>query len=432
MLFSSFPTAIALVDGVSFFAACEQAINPALRGRPVVTGKERNIVAAASVEAKARGITRGVALWDAKKLCPDLVVLPSDYETYSLIAKRLYDIIRSYTPAVEEYSIDEAFADLTGLRRLHRCSYEDMCRQLQREIEAKLGVAVRVGLAPTKTLAKVAGEIHQPDRFGVINGRHIEDALHRFPVADVWGIGPATAALLAKHRITTAGQFIAASRDYLATFLTKPQLETWQELRGEPAIPFMTEPKEAYHSISKVKTFTPASNDRDYVFSQLLKNVENACTKARRYEQAATKCVVFLRQHDFRSLGVEATLLRPTAYPNELVPIVRRLFEQLFTPTMRYRSTGVILGDLVAASPTQRSLFEPANIIDKTRRLYAAVDMLRGKYGKHVVHHGASLAAQHTQHLSARGDVPRRKRLLLKGETKRRRLPLPLLQTSVN
>ena len=112
----SWPQAILHLDADAFFASCEQAVHPELRGRPVITGKERGIVAAASYEAKAKGITRGVSLYDVKKICPDAVIVPSDYETYSLFSVRMFEILRRFSPDVEEYSIDEAFVDLTGLQ----------------------------------------------------------------------------------------------------------------------------------------------------------------------------------------------------------------------------------------------------------------------------------------------------------------------------
>ncbi len=117
---SSWPRAIMHVDADAFFASCEQAVHPELKGRPVITGKERGIVAAASYEAKAKGVSRGVRLADVKKICPDAVILPSDYETYSLFSVRMFEILRRFSPDVEEYSIDEAFVDLTGLRRRSR------------------------------------------------------------------------------------------------------------------------------------------------------------------------------------------------------------------------------------------------------------------------------------------------------------------------
>jgi len=111
----SWPRAIVHLDADAFFASCEQAIHPELRGRPVITGKERGIVAAASYEAKGRGVQRGMRLFEVKKVCPDAVILPSDYETYSLFSVRMFEILRRFSPDVEEYSIDEAFVYLTGL-----------------------------------------------------------------------------------------------------------------------------------------------------------------------------------------------------------------------------------------------------------------------------------------------------------------------------
>ena len=132
---SSYPRAIAHVDCDAFFASVEQAIDPSLKGKPVVTGKERGIIACASYEAKAFGIKRGVSLRDAKRACPGLVILPSDYETYSIYSERMFSIMRRFTPDVEEFSIDEAFCDLTGLRRVYRASYKDISRLMKEEIE---------------------------------------------------------------------------------------------------------------------------------------------------------------------------------------------------------------------------------------------------------------------------------------------------------
>ena len=136
MLFinGSFPRAIVHIDGDAFFTSVEQSMIPSLKGKPVVSGQERGIIACASYEAKALGIKRGVSLWDARKACPHLIVLPSDYESYSLYSKRMFEIMRRYTPTVEEYSIDEGFADLTGLRRVHRMSYEQIARSMQKAI----------------------------------------------------------------------------------------------------------------------------------------------------------------------------------------------------------------------------------------------------------------------------------------------------------
>ena len=151
----SWPRAILHLDADAFFASCEQAIHPELRGKPVITGKERGIVAAASYEAKAKGVKRGMRLFEVKQVCPDAVILPSDYETYSLFSLRMFEILRRFSPDVEEYSIDEAFVDLTGLRRSYHGPYGMIAKKMQESVEAELGLTVSVGLSISKVLAKI-------------------------------------------------------------------------------------------------------------------------------------------------------------------------------------------------------------------------------------------------------------------------------------
>ncbi|HEX21175.1 MAG TPA: DNA polymerase IV, partial [Actinobacteria bacterium] len=194
----SWPRAILHIDGDAFFASCEQAIHPELKGKPVITGKERGIVAAASYKAKAMGVKRGMRLFEVKKICPDAVILPSDYETYSLFSINMFAIIRRFTPIVEEYSIDEAFADLTGLRRPLRASYSQIADNIQKTVTNELGLSVSVGLSLSKGLAKLSSSYRKPGGLTILPGRLIHLVLKKTPVEKVWGIGPNTTAYLKK------------------------------------------------------------------------------------------------------------------------------------------------------------------------------------------------------------------------------------------
>lgn len=430
-MISKWPKAIVHIDGDAFFASVEQAINPELKGRPVVTGKERGIIATASYEARALGITRGITLWDAKKIYPNLVILPTDYETVSLFSKRMFDIMRLYTPTVEEYGIDEAFCDITGLRRLHHKPYEAIAKDIQQDIHSKLGITVSVGVSTSKVLSKVASSWNKPAGFMAIHNRVRAGSLRDVPIGDIWNIGPQTAALLKQHNFHTALSFANAPYEYIEKILSKPGRELWHELQGESVWAVSTEEKRSYQSISKVKTFTPPSSNKEYVLAQLMKNVENATMKLRRYHQAARTLVIFLKKQDHSSRGRKVRLSRATAYPKEMAAAVGELFESLYIPNTQYRTTGVILSDLVAANPIQPTLFEDPVKIQETKELYGSIDLLREKYGKHAVHHAITLPAQQTQHLTERGEIPKRKQMLLTGETKRQRLPLPMLQMRV-
>jgi DNA polymerase-4/DNA polymerase V len=428
----SWPQAILHIDADAFFASCEQAIHPELRGRPVICGKERGIVAAASYEAKARGVQRGVRLSDVKKLCPDAVILPSDYETYSLFSVRMFEILRRFSPDVEEYSIDEAFVDLTGLRRSFHGSYEMIAEKMQKTIETELGLSVSVGVSLSKVLAKVGSKHRKPHGLTFIPGREIHRYLQDLPVEKIWGIGPNTAAFLQKFGITTALEFARRDEKFIQEHLSKPYREIWHELNGRSVYPVTTESKSSYQSISKTKTFTPPSQDEEFVFAQLSKNLENACIKARRYRLAAVRLVVFLRKQDFTDSGVELKLSRPTAYPVELFGPLREGFRHVYRPRTLYRQTGVVLAGLVPEAEVQFTLFDDVTKIEKMAKIYESVDQLSGKYGKHAIQHGASLLTKlQSQHEGERGDTPKRKTEMFKGETKRQRLGLPMLHIKV-
>lgn len=427
-----FPRAILHIDGDAFFASCEQARDPALRGKPVITGKERGIVASMSYEAKARGIKRAMRLFEVKKLCPEAILLPSDYETYSLLSKRLFSIVQRYTPEVEEYGIDECFADLTGLRRTLRMNYLEMARRIKAELDAELGFTFSVGLAPNKVVAKIGSKWKKPSGLTAIMARDIHVYLRALPVDKVWGIGPQTAAYLQKQGIRTALDFARRREEWVRAHLTKPFCEIWKELHGEYAIPLETSEKTTYASIQKAKTFTPPTGDREFVLAQLSKNIENATMKARRYKLAARGAVIFIKTQGFRSAGMEVRLSRPTAFPNDILLAIRPAFDELFNPKMEYRQTGVVLVGLEEDRTVQLDLFGAALRAEQMRRLYDSVDGVRRKYGKHVVHLGSSfLANQFAQHLGERGDIPKRKETLLKGETERKRLGIPMFLADV-
>lgn len=428
----SWPQAILHLDADAFFASCEQAIHPELRGKPVITGKERGIVAAASYEAKARGVKRGMGYMDVKKVCPDAIIVPSDYETYSLFSVRMFEILRRFSPDLEEYSIDEAFVDLTGLRRTFHCSYGMIAEQIRNTVEKELGITVSVGVSLSKVLAKIGSKHNKPHGLTVIPGKDIHMYLERLPVEKVWGIGANTSAYLNKLGIRTALEFARKEEECVKKHFSKPYREIWCELNGISVYPVVSESKSSYQSISKTKTFTPPSTDETFVFAQLSKNLENACIKARRHNLAAKKLIIFLRKKDFRDTGVELKLNRPTAYPAELLAPLREGFRHLYQAGIPYRLTGVVLAGLMPENRVQFSLFDDAARIEKMAKIYHTVDELSARFGKHTVQHASSLPTKlQMQHEGDRGDIAPRKTSLFKGENRRQRLGLPMMHVKV-
>ena len=425
---SSYIKAIVHIDCDAFFTSCEQSRTPSLKGRPLVTGKERGIISCASYEAKALGIKRGVSLRDAKKICPSLIILPSDYETYSLYSERLFAIVRRYTPDVEEFSIDEAFCDITGLRRLYRASYEDIAIRIKDDVQKELDITVSVGLSLSKTLSKIGSRYKKPNGFTALPGYKLHEFLKDIPLEMVCGFGPNTVSLLNKFNINTVLDYIKIPVAFADKLLGKIGRELWYELRGQSVYALSKQKKEKYLSISKTKTFMPSSADKDVLKSNLMKNLESACIKLRRHKLSAGYITIYLRRDDFSGVGHEARLSRHSSSTLDFTGVCAELFEMVFKRRSLYRATGVILSEIVPEGVDQRTLFDDPVKIKDVIQLSKSVDSINEKYGKHAVHIATSqYAADHAKD-HPRNEVAWRKTELLKGETFRKRLNIPLLK----
>ena len=413
------------VDGDSFFASCEVARDPSLRGKAVITGKERGIVSSMTYEAKRLGIKRSMPLHEIQKKFPDVVILASDYETYGLYSNRMYEIVRRYTPAVEEYSIDECFADLTGLRRTHHRPYPEIAASIKADLERELGMTFSLGLAPTKTLAKVGSKWKKPDGLTIIPLRDAPAFLSKTPIEKIWGIGPNTAAHLGKYGIKTAQDFAARSEEWVQRF-TKPVKETWAELRGTAALELDVEGRETYQSISKTKTFTPPSKDPRFIFAELSKNIENACIKARRWSLATPGIFFFLKTQDFRYHGCSIKLSHPTSVPEDILRAVEAEFKTIWRPRVEYRATGITLFKLTSAA-AQLDLFGSVLRTEALREVYESVDEIDRRYGKHAVFLASSMRAMDREGRGGRGGPSTTTGVRFYGESKRRRLGIAYL-----
>jgi DNA polymerase IV len=203
-------------DVDAFFAAVEQRDDPRLRGRPVIVGG--GVVLAASYEAKARGIRTAMGLARARRLCPQAIVVPPRFSAYVDASRAVYRVFDDTTPLVEGLSIDEAFLDVRGFRRLAGTPPE-IARRLRREVRERVGLPITVGVARTKHLAKVASGVAKPDGLLVVPPDRELAFLHPLPVERLWGVGPVTARRLHGLGITTVGQVARLTEDRLVALL---------------------------------------------------------------------------------------------------------------------------------------------------------------------------------------------------------------------
>ncbi|MDQ3089557.1 MAG: DNA polymerase IV [bacterium] len=408
-----FTRAIIHIDGDSFFASCEISLNPKLKGLPVVTGEERGIATAMSKEAKALGVHRGMPVFQIRKLYPQVIICKSDYMNYSLFAERMYDIVRRYTPEVEEYSIDECFASFdVGLRPSSaECpqdqflgpykeakialngGLEAIAGSIKEALNRELGMTFSLGLAPTKVLAKVASKWQKPDGFTVIYPNKIDEFLSEVQIGAIWGIGPQTSLHLQRHGIRTAQDFVERGEDWVHAIVTKPYVEIWHELRGTNALEIQSAPRDDYKSIQKTKTFTPPSKEKHFVFSELSKNVEAGCAKLRLNNLSSRRIYYFLKTQEFRYHKREIELSSALNTPNEILESIKKTFDEVYKPGTTYRASGVTMSELVDANLIQKDLFGSFNSNEAWDKVYDAIDSIDKRFGTHSMMLGSSLAA---------------------------------------
>lgn len=380
------------MDADAFFASCEVALNPSLRGKPVITGLEKGIASSMSYEAKARGVTRAMRLWEIRKICPEAVIISSNFDTYTTFSRRMFNIVRRYADPVEEYSIDECFADLREFGE-DKEKLISVGEKIKKDITRSLGITVSVGIAPSKVLAKVASKWQKPDGLIFISQNEIEEYLKKLPVGKVWGIGASTSIMLNKLGVLTAFDFISKPLAWVEEFTAKPYIEIWYELRGISVNAVKHGSQEKHKSISKTRMFVPPSSNKEFVFSELSKNIENACIKTRLYRIAPTKISFYLKTQDFRYFQDEVKLSKPIDATHEIINIVRDSFIHLYKPNILYRATGITFHMMSSKDVTQHNLFETSNNTRDTDLLYQSIDQIDRRFGKHTVFLASSLKA---------------------------------------
>ncbi len=406
------------IDGDSFFASCEQALRPELKGKPVVVGRERGIALAYSPEAKQCGVTRGMRMFEIQRICPQAIIVPSDYETYQLFSRRFISLVKKITPDVEEYSIDECFADITGYAHMMNMPYETIAKNIQQTLARELGCTFSIGLAPTKVLAKIASNWRKPNGLTVISSENISSFLSILPIKKVWGIGAQTTASLEKHGITTAQKFVSKDESWITSHYAKPYVEIWKELQGISILSLQTMKRPNTTSIQKTHTFTPASANKDLVFSELSYRIEEACSRARKFGLAAQQAAFILRTQQLQEMALRVTFSQATAFPNKIIHSCEKVFSDLFRPGVQYRATGVVLSKFTDHPSAQLDLFGTHLQIEKLTKVYKTVDAIQSRYGNDMVVLGASMRARMAEE--------RQVSHLLCDTATRKNLPLPL------
>jgi len=318
---------IALVDCDSFFVSCEQLVNPSLFNKPVcVMSNNDGCVVARSREAKSIGIKMGMPVFLAKKEFPKAIYLSGNMTLYGDISNRVMETLREACPLIEIYSIDEAFIDLTGLRKLHQKEYIEIARDIRRTVLEKVGVPVSIGVSSTKVLAKLASEkAKKGDGVYRIKFKDIDEELKKANVIDIWGIGNNTSALLNRYGIRTAYQLILIEDSRIIKLLGKKGLELKKELMGEPVY-LVSDRYIPPKSIQKTSSFAKFTSDKRYIKNSLHYHAHRACKKLRGLGLKTKVIGIMLRTRDFKVYYEKVTLFQPTDWEFDIYEAIDRIF----------------------------------------------------------------------------------------------------------
>ncbi len=349
--------AILHVDGDSFFVGCEIAHRPDLRGKPVIVGSEKGIACAMSYEAKARGVVRAMPVFRVRQICPEVVVLPSNFDLYKLYSVRMNAIVARFAPHVEAYSIDECFADLTGCDSMLGISYEEIARRIKNALFEELGTTFSVGLSINKLLAKVASKWQKPDGFKVITEENLQATLREVPVSKIWGIGRSSAAYCAGLGIKTAAEFADQNESQVRTYFDKPMRELWLELNGHLVFGIHDSPKDLQKSFMSTSTFRPPTSAKAFLISELSRHAEEATKHMRRYGLCARQGSFFIKKQSFQYLRTDLHFEYPTSSPELIVSKIIEKIDEVYVPNVLYRATGISLFNVLPEAHAQDDLF---------------------------------------------------------------------------
>jgi DNA polymerase-4 len=333
------------IDMDAFFSSVEQKRHPELVGKPVVVGgggdpTKRGVVSTASYEARKFGIHSAMPLRTAYKLCPDAVFLPVDYEEYSRVSERIKEILREFTPIIEDVGIDEAFLDISSIDK----PSEEIAKEIKRRIKDETDLTCSIGIAPNKLLAKMASDMQKPDGFTIIKDEDVESHIWPLPARKLWGVGPKTETYLKEIGIKTIGELASLSLDRLIEeFGQSYGNYLYEASRGMDESPLIThwEPK----SISRETTFQRDVDNWQVIAKTLVELTKEVVISMKEEGYQGRTITVKVRFSDFKTYTRAKTLAESTVSLDE---IRRAAFDCLkrFELKKKVRLIGMRIGNL--------------------------------------------------------------------------------------
>ncbi|MBO7103851.1 MAG: Y-family DNA polymerase [Bacteroidaceae bacterium] len=394
-----------IIDCDNCYVSCERVFRPDLKDKPIVVlSNNDGCVVARSNEAKKMGIKVGTPYYQLKELFPNnkVVIFSSNYELYGELTARVVGIIRKEAPAYFRYSIDECFVYFESDTNIDLKKWGE---ELHKKIRKYVGIPVSIGIAPNKTLAKVASHFakrHQGYRHCCVidNEEKRKKALKLFPIDDVWGIGRRYTARLQAMGVNTAYDFAVHHRDWVRTAFRNIVIErTWRELNGEDCVP--NEEIVSKKSICTSRSFNGMVSDFDTLQTHVSNYAARCAEKLRKQRTVASVVSVFIQTNAFRedleqyNNFLDQRLLTPTNSTSVIAKTATEILRKIYRQGFQYKKAGVIVMGISPNSPIQQDLFDfNAEQFEKMKQLDAVVDRINKLNGSETIVLGSQ---QYTQ-----------------------------------
>lgn len=364
----------------------EQGGTVDLREIPCAVGgdksKRHGIILAKSLSAKACGVRTGEPLTEALKKCPGLTVVPAHHSLYRQYSQKFMDILREYTPDVQQYSIDEAFMDMSGMEKIIGDPVA-FAHKLKNRISRELGFTVNVGISSNKYLAKMASDFEKPDKVHTLFPREIRSKMWPLPVSDLIFVGKSTQEVLHKLGIYTIGQLAAADKEILRHHLKKQGETIWEFANGRDSSLVESVP-EGNKMYGNSTTVAFDITEEDTARMVLLSLCETVASRLRRDRQKAQMVSVSIRNADMKTVSHQKIMSAATDITGEIFEASCQLFDELWDQSP-IRLLGVQTGKLSSEKAgRQMSLFDHKDY-EKMERMDQAVDKIRKKFGKNAI-----------------------------------------------
>ena len=397
----------ALADCNNFYASCERVFRPDLQGKPVIVLSNNDGCAVArSNEAKTLGIKMGDPLFKIRDIIDKhgVTIFSSNMELYADFSRRIRMVLRQSAPQIEVYSIDEAFLDLRGMDNI---DYDDFAKTLSKRCRRETGIPVSVGVAPTKTLAKIAAELcksYPKLRGGCFMYRKedVEKVLRKWPIEDVWGIGRRNSPRLRTMGVNTAYDFTQLGGEWVRRQMGAPGLRTWHELRGTPSISFEHAPA-IKQSICNSRSFSSDISDFKELREHVAKFAAMTAKKLRDQHSLCSGLTVFIATNRFCTTElpqyghITIPFVEPTDSALRIVREACDALEEIYVYGTGYKKAGVTAIGIVPREGSAVSMFN-ADDNERHHRLMQAIDHINNSLSNG---YGVTIASEHGSNIKA-------------------------------